>query len=108
MFILMAFFSASSGLARDLYNRRRQLVLARQGRPRHRHRIRLRGFRCHVRRQHGRGLGHVQDRHAGDAPPRLFRRIGGRGQSPSATLDILIREHRQVIYGMPTAANSSE
>src|SRR5256885_9917042 len=77
MFILMAFFSAlERARARPLY-RRRQLVLAHPRRAGDRHRVRLRHFRCDVRRQHGRGVGHVQDRHARDAPPRLFRRAGG-------------------------------
>ena len=78
MFILMAFFSASSGLARDLYTAAANWL------------SHIRGglaiatvFACGIfgamsGREHGRGLGNVEDRDAGDAPPRLFGRTGGR------------------------------
>ena len=77
MFILMAFFSASSGLARDLYTAAANWL------------SHIRGglaiatvFACGIfgamsGREHGGRLGDVEDRHAGDAPPRLFGRTGG-------------------------------
>ena len=78
MFILMAYFSASSGLAKDLFTAAANWL------------SHIRGglgvatvFACGVfgamsGRKHRRCLGHVDHRLPGDAPPRLFGGTGSR------------------------------
>ena len=58
--------------------RRRGVAVAHPRRARDRHRVRLRNFRRDVGGEHRGRFGDVADRHAGDAPPRLFRGAGGR------------------------------
>ena len=108
MFILMAYLSASSGLARDLY-RREQLAGAGARRPRHRHRVRLRHLWRDVRRERRRGFRDVENRHAEMRRHGYSEELAAGSIGIGATLDILIPPSiAMVIYGVATQTSIGE
>ena len=89
MFILMAYFTAGGGIARDLYTAAAS-SWGTGAAACHRQRIRVRRLRRPVRRERGCSRGHHPHRHAPDAPLRLLRRARGGGARGGGDLDALI------------------